>query len=171
MNRFRITVRGLGVELRGRFDELTDEDAPTLRYFAEQMEPFGIVVASPAEDDFDPFKVEDGPDMSIEAIRLMMIGNNIDNLPDLIRNMANVHYMQAQVIQGERALRESAEAELRDRELHHFETEEKNARFERFVEYVMEIHRDDGHGDCGQCGQSFPCSEFLMAQEAMKEKQ
>jgi hypothetical protein len=53
--RYKITVRGQGVELRGRFDEPTDEDASTLRYFAEQMEPFGIVVASPAEDDFDPF--------------------------------------------------------------------------------------------------------------------
>jgi hypothetical protein len=40
-------------------------------------------------------------------------------------------------------------------------------KLERFVEYVMAIHRDDGHGDCGQCGQKFPCSEYLMAQEAV----
>jgi hypothetical protein len=101
--RARITVRGLGVELRGRFDELTDEDAPTLADFAEAMKPFGLVIASPAEDDFDPFTVQGIP---------------IDQ----------VWGMQAQVIQGERALREAAEAELRDRELHHFETEEENTR-------------------------------------------
>lgn len=122
--RFRITVRGMGVELRGRMDELTDEDAPTLAQFAEAMKPFGLVIASPAEDDYDPFSGRATAETSLGQIVSMLAQQEYPNLPDLIRMMAEVHYMQANVIQGERALRESAEAELRDRELHHFETEQ-----------------------------------------------
>lgn len=51
--RFRITVRGDGVELRGRFDDY--KEGRDLGEFSESMQPWGVVVASPAEDDYDPF--------------------------------------------------------------------------------------------------------------------
>lgn len=70
MNRYRITVRGDGVELRGYIDG----SIHTVDDFARIMTPVGPVVASLADADYDPFK----------------------------------------------------EAELR--ELHHFETEQENAR-------------------------------------------
>lgn len=51
--RYRITVRGESprVELRGYFDG----DYARLALFSDLMTPYGIVVASPAEDDYDPF--------------------------------------------------------------------------------------------------------------------
>jgi len=51
-------VRGLGVELRGYVDTDLDEDQPGLVELSEAMKPFGMVVASPAEHDYDPFKDE-----------------------------------------------------------------------------------------------------------------
>lgn len=45
--RFRITVRGESSELRGFIDVL-DYDA--LVAFSEAMRPYGLVLASPAED-------------------------------------------------------------------------------------------------------------------------
>lgn len=47
--RHRITVRGQGMELRGYADEHLPEE------LAQVLAPF-LVVASPAEDDYDPFK-------------------------------------------------------------------------------------------------------------------
>jgi hypothetical protein len=52
--RFRITVRGEHVELRGYFDVKVDDEA-TPADLAEAMRPFGIVMASVADDDYDPF--------------------------------------------------------------------------------------------------------------------
>lgn len=49
-DRSRVTIRGEGVELRGYVDE-----AARLVALAEAMRPFGLVIASPAEDDYDPF--------------------------------------------------------------------------------------------------------------------
>jgi hypothetical protein len=40
-------------------------------------------------------------------------------------------------------------------------------KLEKFAEYVMEIHHDDANGICARCGREFPCSEYLMAQEAV----
>jgi hypothetical protein len=51
--RWRITVRGEGIELRGYLDDT--EWIPALQEFSEVMKPFGMVVASPAEEDYDPF--------------------------------------------------------------------------------------------------------------------
>ena len=51
MARYRITVRGEGVELRG----FIDGDAAMLNDLAEAMRPFGVVVASPAAPDYNPF--------------------------------------------------------------------------------------------------------------------
>lgn len=120
--RFRITVRGLAIELRGYLDELGIEGQPGIKELAEAMKPFGVVVASEADRDYNPFQpsVED----SMALIAKFVEANNGVDLGDLIESLANLHMMQAKVIQGERALREKAEAELRDRELHHFETEQ-----------------------------------------------
>jgi len=52
-------VRGLGVELRGYVDTDLDEDQPGLVELSEAMKPFGMVVASPAEHDYNPFKSDD----------------------------------------------------------------------------------------------------------------
>lgn len=52
--RFRITIRGDApkrVELRG----YADLDLDQLNALAEAMEPFGLVIASPAPPGFDPF--------------------------------------------------------------------------------------------------------------------
>ena len=49
--RFRITVAEADVHLRGYVD-----GRETLLALADTMKPIGIVVASPAEDDYDPFK-------------------------------------------------------------------------------------------------------------------
>ena len=107
--RYRITVRGLGIELRGYVDQGLDEDQPTLIEFANAMEPFGVVVASPAEPDYDPFTRAGIP-------------------------IEQVWQMQADVILGERALREEAQDELRRRELHHFETEQIVERVQKIVD-------------------------------------
>jgi len=120
--RFRITVRGNDIELRGYMDG----DGQDLNALSLAMDPFGMVVASQAEDSYNPWAAT--ADASMELILSILAQQEYPNLPDLIRHMANVHYMQANVIQGERALRESAEAELRDRELHHFEVEQENER-------------------------------------------
>ena len=52
--RFRITVRSDQPrnELRGYLDI---EGIADLEAFARAMEPYGIVMASPADDDYDPF--------------------------------------------------------------------------------------------------------------------
>lgn len=51
--RFRTTVRGDGVELRG-YVEVDDMD--TLNNLAGVLKPFGLVIASPVEDDYNPFQ-------------------------------------------------------------------------------------------------------------------
>jgi hypothetical protein len=51
--KFRITVRGEGTELRGYAEFALSED---LAAFAGAMKPFGVVIASPADADYDPFK-------------------------------------------------------------------------------------------------------------------
>jgi hypothetical protein len=56
--RFRITVRGEGMELRGWFDDT--QWIPALQEFSTAMIPFGIVLASEADDDYDPFQSWEG---------------------------------------------------------------------------------------------------------------
>jgi hypothetical protein len=51
--RWRITVRGEGVELRGWLDDT--EWIPALQELSEVMKPFGVVIASPAHEAYDPF--------------------------------------------------------------------------------------------------------------------
>jgi hypothetical protein len=54
--KYRITVRGDGIELRGYLGEVLLQSATErLTAFAEAMKPYGLVVASVAEDDYNPF--------------------------------------------------------------------------------------------------------------------
>jgi len=50
--------------------------------------------------------------LSLDVIISMLEVEEVPDLPSLIMHMAQVHYMQAQVIQGERAMREQAEREV-----------------------------------------------------------
>jgi hypothetical protein len=53
--RWRITIRATGVELRGYIDApLAD-----LEGLAEAAKPLGLMIASPADPDFDPFRQAD----------------------------------------------------------------------------------------------------------------
>jgi len=59
--RFRVTVRGDGVELRGYFDDNDRADVRNgLVEFSDAMRPYGVVLASVATRDYDPFR--DGAD-------------------------------------------------------------------------------------------------------------
>jgi hypothetical protein len=146
--RFKITVRGLGIELRGYTDQGIDEDQPTLIDFAEAMKPFGLVVASPAGSDYNPFAISEPghpptPDGSIDQIRAMRERCNTEE--QFLTDMAILHYAQANVIRGERGRAERAEAELTARELHHFETEQI---IEQVRNYIDRFQESDGwHGD------------------------
>ena len=52
IRRWRITVRADNVELRGRIDcEYEDLEA-----YAKAAKPIGLMIASLADDDYDPFK-------------------------------------------------------------------------------------------------------------------
>jgi len=54
MTRFRITVHGHGLELRGYVDEQRN-----LASLAQALNPLGLmVVASEADADYDPFRIE-----------------------------------------------------------------------------------------------------------------
>src|SRR5688500_15676987 len=81
--RLRITVRGTDVELRGYVDGLANA-----RLLSQQMEGIGVVAASAADADYDPFKDE------------------------------------------------------QLRELHHFETEEENARLRNEIDQGKANHAD-----------------------------
>lgn len=50
--RFRITVRGGDVELRGYITG----GGEILNALSLAMDPFGVVMASAVDDDYDPFK-------------------------------------------------------------------------------------------------------------------
>jgi len=55
--RFRITIRGDAPTNLGRFElrGYADLELDQLRHFARLMTPYGIVVGSVAEDDYNPF--------------------------------------------------------------------------------------------------------------------
>jgi len=120
MTRFRVTIRGEGVELRGYVDNY-------LPGIARVIEPYGVVVASPAPDDYDPFAISEPEYPPTYEGSFDVISGLLEDAPDapeFLSRVAYLHLAQANVIRGERYLREQAEAELRDRELHHFETEQ-----------------------------------------------
>jgi hypothetical protein len=150
--RYRITVRGDKSELRGYITTPTEEG---LRIAAESVTPIGLMVASQAPDDYNPFAIsEPEHPPTLEASTGIM--ESLIDLADgdnhaLLEELSRIHYAQALVIRGERALREQAERalateiaehattlhhgqalekEMRSRELHHFETEQENGRLE-----------------------------------------
>lgn len=126
--RYKVTVRGDGAELRGYVTVPTME---ALGLAAKAVKPIGVMVASPAAEDFNPFAIsepEHPPTLENSIDVLTGIAASSTGLVDVIERFAAIHVGQAMVIRGERYQREQAEAELRDRELHHFETEEENAR-------------------------------------------
>lgn len=69
MTRYRVTVRGTDIELRGYIDgdKKLIEFASALSAQMDSQDP--MVVSSPAEDDYDPFRVVPARvDLAIEAI-------------------------------------------------------------------------------------------------------
>jgi hypothetical protein len=125
--RFRITVRGDGIELRGYIDGPEGNEYKPVSDLSDALDPFGMVIASVAADNYDPFRISEPEypptiEASREVIRSIM-GSDVD-AGTIMNILATLHLSQAEVIRQERALREKAEAELRDRELHHFETEQ-----------------------------------------------
>lgn len=123
MTRYRVTVRDASLELRGYCD---GEDV--LRTIADDMAPT-LVIASEAPHDWNPFAISEPdrpptPEASFALIVSLAEGTDAAGFMDRV---ATLHYHQATVIRGERHMREQAEAELRDRELHHFEVEQENA--------------------------------------------
>jgi hypothetical protein len=125
MTRFRVTVRGTDIELRGYVD-----GEATLRVTSKVLDGIGIVVASPAADDYNPFAITEPdypptPERSY-AVLTQLFADSAD-INQFLEQASLLHFGQANVIRGERYLREKAEAELRDRELHHFEVEQELA--------------------------------------------
>jgi hypothetical protein len=136
MTRFRITVRGTDIELRGYVD-----GEATATILARAVDGFAMVVASPADDNYDPFNaplVEDPPQIedSRNVIEAILAGS--DSVPDVVDALAVLHHAQATVIRGERTRAEAAERELISRELHHFEVEQENARLQAEVDRLRE---------------------------------
>lgn len=123
--RHRITVRADNVELRGYINTESNEE---LVEFSQNMAPVGVVIASAADPDYDPFAPS--LELSLNTIIGLIQNNGIQDTEALVMHMAGVHYMQAQVIQGERRQKEEAQAELTRRELHHFETEQELERIQ-----------------------------------------
>lgn len=121
--RYRITVRGLGLDLRGFMDQRLDEDQPTLTDLADAMKPFGLVMASPMEG--KPFEGQPSMEQSIDVVQGVVA--SADDLVAAIEGMAMLHYGQAMVIRGERDEREEGIRLMHERELHHFEVEQENA--------------------------------------------
>lgn len=143
MGRHKITIRGTDLELRGYIDG----DA-TLRVTAKVMEGIGLVIASPAEDDYDPFGItypEHPP--TLEASREVILGllEGVD-AATFIDRVATLHFGQATVIRNERHLHETAERELLARELHHFEVEQENERLRNAQRWDCDVCREGSDG-------------------------
>lgn len=140
--RYRITVRGLGIELRGFMDQGLGEDQPTLEELAHAMKPFGVVVASEAEHDYNPFQEWTGhlQDRLAQATRAAahwqqqvnnlqdLVDSNMD--PDEIPKIRRIIMQRREIKEAWRAARNyqamwrRTQTELEQRELHHFETEQ-----------------------------------------------
>jgi hypothetical protein len=127
-SRYKITARGTDIELRGYID-----GEATLRLTAKSLEGIAIVVASEAPQGWHPFAItepEFPPTQEGSFAVITQMYAEAANVVEFMERVSMLHFMQANVIRGERYLREQAEAELRDRELHHCETEQINERLE-----------------------------------------
>lgn len=123
MTRYKITVRGTDMELRGYVDTNPED----LAAFAKSVEGRGVVVASEAPQGWNPFGITEPdypPSLENSIDLLSSLAATSENMVDLIERFAALHFSQAMVIRGERYQHERAEAELLSRELHHFETEQ-----------------------------------------------
>lgn len=144
--RFRITVRALGVELRGYIDNGLDEEETKLSDFAKAMEPIGVVVASPVEHDYNPFKEWTASDQERYA-RITRLAADVQqqlaNIKDVYEAQIDdkEHPLRRRIVMQRREIRQAwlssrnyqamwrrAKSELEQRELHHFETEQENER-------------------------------------------
>lgn len=91
MTRFRITVRAdePTLELRG----YTDLPPAVLNSMADALKPYGVVVASIAEDDYDPFDIEQIIERAVESVDKTVLGSSAfadavrDATKQAIRNM------------------------------------------------------------------------------------
>jgi hypothetical protein len=124
MTIYRVTVRTPGkTELRG----FTSVDSfEEMQEWSNAMAPIGQVVASVMDGQQDDLLAgQPTPEKSEELIKGIIAQNSPENA---LAALSHLHYMQAMVIRGERDSHEAAVMELRDRELHHFETEQENER-------------------------------------------
>jgi hypothetical protein len=138
--RHKVTVRGTDIELRGYID-----GEATLRVTAKVMEGVGLVIASPAEDDFDPFAISEPdypPTLDASADIVQAMWDSKESVGEFLARVSYMHFMQANVIRGERGRAERAEKELLSRELHHFETEQIIDRIKQYVK----ANEADGDG-------------------------
>ena len=167
--RFRITIRGLGVELRGYMDQGIDEDQPTLEELAEAMKPFGVVVASEAERDYNPFAEWTGHLQD----RLARLSRNIGHFQQRAENAeatlkADIDPkempLRRRIVMQRREIREAwnssamyqrmwrrVKGQQQERELHHFETEQILERVQaaRSNHPECDVHKDDDPVTCG----------------------
>lgn len=116
---YRITARGTDVELRG----YVSGDA-NVRLLAQALDGLARVFASPMSTDGAP---PTDPSLETSLAQVTAMAEEAPSQLTFLAAIAQLHFMQAMVIRGERDQREAAEKELRDRELHHFETEQKLA--------------------------------------------
>lgn len=109
--RHRITVRADNVHLRGYFDG----DTNRLTDFSQVMAPVGMVIASVADENYDPFRISQ-PDSepTIQASMEIVKGiwDSSETPEDCLTMLASLHYQQAYVIRGERHRAEVAEIVL-----------------------------------------------------------
>ena len=112
MTRFRITIRGEGIELRG----YVDGDMSELEMLAGFAAPWQVL-ASLAPDDFDPFRISE-PDYppTIETSRELVrsIMGSDEDAASVMETFAVLHFQQANVIRGERHRAEVAERYTQD---------------------------------------------------------
>lgn len=165
--RFRITVRSLGLELRGYIDNGIDEDETKLAALAEAMQPFGVVVASEAEHDYNPFRDWTGGDQD----RLARVSRYAAHLEQKLANIQDVadaqiddkeHPLRRRIVMQRREIRQAwlssrnyqamwrkAKRDNEERELHHFETEQENERMRALLERIKQARSN--HPDLPVC--------------------
>lgn len=106
MTNFRITVRGTDIELRGYVS-----GSANVQLVANTMDGLGVVIASPMPFDVEPIS-EPTPTMEASLTHLDALAMESPDLVTFVKSVAQLHFMQAMVIRGERDQREQVEREL-----------------------------------------------------------